>query len=155
MHRFLPVAAAAVVGLMPLAASADSAHVVVGPDKLSWGPAPPALPKGAQVAAVFGDPGKSDPYVLRVKVPAGYKVPPHTHPTAENITVLSGSIHIGMGDKLDEKKGQAVKAGGFFSMPQGMHHFAWFSEPSIIQVHGTGPFEIEYLNPADDPRKTH
>ena len=155
MNRFMPFAGAAFVALMPLAALADDAHVVVGPDKLSWGPAPPALPKGAQVAAVAGDPGKSAPYVVRLKVPAGYKVPAHTHPTDENITVMSGSIHIGMGDKLDEKKGQAVKAGGFFSMPQGLHHYAWFTEASVIQVHGQGPFSIDYINPADDPRKTH
>ena len=92
MNRFLPFVGAALVALSPFAASADDAHVVVGPDKLSWGPAPPSVPKGAQVAVLSGDPGKSGLYALRLKVPAGYKVPAHTHPTDENITVLSGSI---------------------------------------------------------------
>jgi len=155
MNRFLPFVGAGLVALSPFVASADDAHVVVGPDKLSWGPAPPSVPKGAQVAVLSGDPGKSGLYALRLKVPAGYKVPAHTHPTDENITVLSGSIHVGMGDKLDQKKGQAVKAGGFFNMPQGMHHYAWFTEATVIQVHGQGPFAIDYINPADDPRKTN
>src|SRR6185503_13387047 len=81
MNRFLPFVGAALVALSPFAASADDAHVVVGPDKLSWGPAPPSVPKGAQVAVLSGDPGKSGLYALRLKVPAGYKVPAHTHPT--------------------------------------------------------------------------
>jgi quercetin dioxygenase-like cupin family protein len=128
---------------------------VVSPDQLKWSPAPPAFPKGAQIAVISGDPSKEGPYVVRLKAPAGYKVPAHTHPNDENITVISGSFHVGMGEKLDEKKGTAVKAGGFTRAPKGMQHYAWFTEESVIQNHGVGPSGITYVNPADDPRKSN
>ena len=85
-------------------------HMAVQPNALKWGPAPPGLPPGSQVAVVAGDPSQDGPYVIRAKLPPGYKIPPHNHPTAENVTVLSGTFHIGMGDTLDTKKGKALKA---------------------------------------------
>lgn len=121
---------------------------------LKWGAAPPGFPKGAQVAVVSGDPGGKDLYVVRAKMPAGYKIPAHSHPTSEYVTVLSGTLYIGMGDKLDTKNGKALGPGGFAEAPAGMHHYAWTTSPTIIQVHGQAPFEITYVNPADDPRKT-
>src|SRR4029077_2086766 len=81
-----------------------------------------------------------------------YKIPPHTHPTDENVTVLSGNFHIGMGDKFDARKVETVRAGGFFNAQKGMQHYGWTTSPTVIQVHGMGPFTITYLNPADDPR---
>jgi Cupin domain len=87
-----------------------------------------------------------------VLVMRGYTVPPHSHPTDENVTVLSGTFHFAMGDKLDKTKGETVSAGGFFRAEQGMHHYAWASSPVVIQIHGIGPFAITYVNPADDPR---
>ena len=83
---------------------------------------------------------------------AGYKIPPHTHPTAENVTVLSGSFNIAMGDKFDPKKGEAVRAGGFFTAEKDMQHYGWTTRPAVIQIHGMGPFAINYVNPNDDPR---
>jgi quercetin dioxygenase-like cupin family protein len=127
-------------------------HMAVQPNALKWGPAPPGLPPGAQVAVVSGDPGSDGPYVIRAKMPSGYKVPPHFHPTAENVTVLSGTFHIAMGDTFDTKKGEALKAGGFVRADKDMHHYAWASGPTVIQVHGMGPFAITYVNPNDDPR---
>ena len=144
----------ALMALAPLSATAQEQANIVQPNSLKWGPAPPSLPKGAQIAVVSGDPSKEGPFVFRSKVPAGYKVPAHMHPADENVTVLSGTVDIGMGDKLDPKKGEAVKAGGFFHMPKGMHHYASFSQETIIQFNGIGPFEIIYVNAADDPRKT-
>jgi len=141
------------IGLAPAAAMAADDHVVVSADQLKWSPAPPAFPKGAQIAVVTGDPSKDGLYVIRLKVPAGYKVPPHMHPNEENVTVISGTFNIGMGDVLDEKKGQALKPGGFARLSKGMHHYAWFTEDSIVQIHGPGPQGITYINPADDPRK--
>jgi quercetin dioxygenase-like cupin family protein len=146
------------IGLLALSASAALAaddHVAVSPDQLKWMPAPPVFPKGAQIAIVSGDPSKEGPYVVRLKAPAGYKVPPHTHPSDENITVISGTFNVGMGDKFDEKKGTAIKAGGFAKAPKGMQHYAWFSEETVIQNHGVGPSDIVYVNPADDPRKSN
>ena len=104
--------AAMLLAALPAAASAMDNHMAVQPNALKWGPAPPSLPPGAQVAVLDGDPGKDGPYVLRAKLPSGYKVPPHTHPTDENVTVISGTFHIAMGDKFDATKGDAVKAGG-------------------------------------------
>lgn len=127
-------------------------HIAVQPNTLKWGPAPPGLPPGAQVAIVAGDPSKDGPYVVRAKVPAFYTIAPHTHPTDENVTVLSGAFHIAMGNKLDRTKGEIVKPGGFFTAKKGMQHYGWTRRPTVIQIHGIGPFEINYVNPADDPR---
>jgi hypothetical protein len=142
-------------GLLPLAAIAADPHVALSPDSLKWGPAPPALPKGAEAVILTGDPSKEGPFAYRIKVPAGYKVAPHSHPADENVTVISGSFHIGMGDKFDEANGTTVKTGGFAQVSKGMSHYAWFTEPTIIQVHGVGPSGITYVNPADDPRKSN
>ena len=90
---------------------------------LKWGPAPSVFPEGAQVAVLSGDPFKDGPYVLRLKMPKGYKVPAHNHPTTENVTVISGNFHIGMGDKLDEKKGIELRAGGYGEAPAKMNSF--------------------------------
>src|SRR5262245_46651746 len=107
------------IGLVPTAAKAADEHVVVSADQLKWGPAPPAFPKGAQIAVLTGDPSKDGLYVFRLKVPAGYKVPPHMHPNDENVTVISGTFNIAMGDVFDDKKGQALKPGGFARLPKG------------------------------------
>ena len=140
-------------GLFPIAASAADEHKAVSADELTW-KQNPALPKGVEVAIVSGDPSKEGPYVLRLRAPAGLKVPPHFHPNDENGTVLSGTFNVGMGDEFDESKGQTVKAGGFVIVPKEMHHYAWFEEDTVIQFHGTGPGGVTYVNPSDDPRKT-
>jgi quercetin dioxygenase-like cupin family protein len=139
----------------PLPVWAETSTLVSGPDAVKWGPAPPSLPKGAMAAVLTGDPSKSGAYVIRLKMPANYKIPAHHHPTTENVTILSGGFHAGMGDKLDADKGQAFEPGGFVSMPAGMNHYAWATTETIVQVHGDGPFAIVYVNPADDPSKTH
>jgi quercetin dioxygenase-like cupin family protein len=141
------------LGLLPFAALAADEHVVATPDTLKWGPAPPSYPKGAEFAIITGNPGQEGPFVLRMKAPAGYKVPPHVHPADENVTVISGTVNFGMGAKMDAASETAVKAGGYFKASKGMQHYASFPEPTIIQVHGVGPTGISYINPADDPRK--
>ena len=120
------------------------------PDQIPWSPPSPA---GAQNAVLAGDPTKEGQFVYRLKLPAGYKVPPHMHPNDENVTVLSGTAHVGTGDKLDEQRGDILTAGGYLHMPKGMHHYAWFTDETIIQLNGVGPTGSEYINPADDPRK--
>jgi ChrR-like protein with cupin domain len=131
----------------------DAGHVLVKADALKWIDGPPGLPAGAKIAVIAGDPSKPGPYVLRARMPDGYKIPPHWHPTTENVTVLSGTLHMGKGEKFDAQAAEALSAGGFASMPRGMRHFAYTSSETIIQIHGIGPFEITYVNPADDPRK--
>lgn len=122
------------------------------PGKLTWKPGPPSLPPGAQVAVLEGDPSKEGPFVFRVKVPDGYRIPPHTHPKPERVTVISGTLNIGMGETFDEAKGQEMPAGTYGTWPKGMKHFAWVKGETVIQLHGDGPWSIHYVNPADDPR---
>ena len=136
------------------AALADD-MIVAQPDTLRWGDAPPVLPKGAQLAVIAGDPSQAGPYVIRVKVPAGYQIPAHWHSTAEDLTVLSGAVNIGMGDKLDKKTSTKLGVDGFASLPPKMNHFLWVSVPAIFEIHAQGPFDIVYANPHDDPTKSH
>jgi ketosteroid isomerase-like protein len=128
------------------------AHAVVAANALKWGDAPPGMPAGMQAAVVSGDPSQAQPYVIRAQLPANYRIPPHWHATTENITVLSGTVALGMGEKFDESALQDVAAGGFASVPAEMRHFFMAKTTATIQVHGIGPFGITYLNPADDPR---
>jgi quercetin dioxygenase-like cupin family protein len=132
---------------------AQSHDMIAGSDQVKWGAAPPSLPKGAQIAVLAGDPSKDVPFVIRLKLPANYVVPAHQHPTAENVTVLSGTFNAGMGDKVDKKKTQALKSGGFVSLPAKTNHYAWTSGETVVQVNGTAPFVINYVNSADDPSK--
>lgn len=118
---------------------------------MKWGDAPPTLPKGAKVAVLVGDPGKAGPFVIRLKMPPGYKVPPHWHSKAENVTVISGALSLGMGDTLDMKAAQTLKMGGFHSIGAQIHHYAFSKSGAVVQIHGEGPFDITYINPADNP----
>ncbi len=127
-------------------------HEIVDPANIEWGAPPPGLPAGAKFAVLSGDPGQKGVYTVRLQAPAGYKIQAHTHPTTELITVISGACHLGTGDKFDESKGDAMAAGSFAIMPAGMKHYAWFTEETVIQVSGKGPFAIVYVNPGDDPR---
>jgi quercetin dioxygenase-like cupin family protein len=152
MKRFLIFAA--VIAVVGSASAQDAKKVIrVTPNAITWKDNP-ALPKGGEVAVLQGDPTKADVIVQRVKLPANYKVPPHTHPYAENVTVISGRVGLGMGEKFDAKEGDMVTAGAFFSQPAKHAHYVWTgSEGAILQVQFTGPGGIDYINPADDPRK--
>ena len=142
----------ALVVICAPAALADDMKMPANASQLKWGPAPDAFPKGAQIAVLSGDPSKDGLYVVRLRMPAGYKIPAHNHPTSEMVTVLTGKFNLGMGDKLEEKKGMLLTQGGFAEAPAKMNHFAWASAPTVVQVHGQGPFAITYVNSADDPR---
>lgn len=121
--------------------------------EIKWKKGPPSLPAGAMIAVLEGDPTKEGPFVFRLKLPDGYKVPPHTHPKTERVTVLSGTFHIGMGDRFDPSKGRAMPAGTFGYWKTGMKHFVWTKGETILQFHGIGPWSIHYVNPEDDPRR--
>lgn len=131
----------------------DKEHIVARPADIKWGPAPPSLPAGAKAAVLLGDPSKAAPFVLRIQFPDGYKVPPHWHPTDENVTVIQGTLMIGKGETFKADATEALPAGSFMRMPKTMRHFAWAKGGTILQVHGIGPFEINYVNADDDPRK--
>ena len=127
-------------------------HVMVAPDTIKWGDSPPGLPAGAKAAVVAGDPSQPGPFVLRAQLPAGYRIAPHWHPTTENVTVLAGTVALGMGEKYDELGLTNLEVGGFATLPADMRHFFVARTAATIQVHGMGPFAITYVNAADDPR---
>ncbi|HEY2171475.1 MAG TPA: cupin domain-containing protein [Candidatus Angelobacter sp.] len=129
------------------------AAVVVTPDKIQWGTAPPVFPAGAQFAVLAGDPGKPGPFIVRLKLPDGYRIMPHWHPTAENVTVISGEFHVGMGDKFDESSMLTLPAGSVAVVPVHHNHYAMAKGETEVQVNATGPFKLVYVNPADDPSK--
>lgn len=135
-------------------AFAQQAHVIQTPKEAQWGPAPPLLPAGAQIAVLAGDPGKAAPYTIRLKFPANYTIPAHSHPTDEHVVITSGALTFGMGDHVMKGSGnKTLEAGGFALMPANMNHFALTgSAETTIVLYGTGPVEFKYVNPADDPR---
>ncbi|MBC7790030.1 MAG: SgcJ/EcaC family oxidoreductase [Anaerolineae bacterium] len=142
-----PVAAA------PAAPAASStAHGMVAPSELKWTDAPPSLPRGAKVAAIEGNPAEPGPFTMRVMLPDKYRIPPHQHPGVEHVTVISGTFHLGMGERFDAGSGRALTAGSFSYMPARMPHYAWSTGETVVQLHGQGPWGITYVNAADDPR---
>ncbi len=122
------------------------------PTAVEWKAAPAALPPGAKMAVLEGDPTKEGPFVVRFQFPDGYHVPPHTHPKTERVTVISGILHLATGETLDRGSAKKLPAGSFGYWPAGMKHTAWSEGETVIQLHGTGPWQINYVNPADDPR---
>lgn len=127
-------------------------HVLQSLADAQWGPAPPFLPAGAQIVVLAGNPMAAEPYAVRLKFPAGYVVPAHSHPTDENVTVVSGRLFMAMGDKVDRAAAKPLGIGGFARMPANENHFAFAKEPTTIVLHGLGPVEFKYVDPADDPR---
>jgi quercetin dioxygenase-like cupin family protein len=132
-------------------AAAEADHVMINASDIKWGDAPPSLPAGAKAAVLFGDPNAQGPFGLRLKLPANYVIPPHTHPQDENVTVISGTLLMGMGDDVKAKP-MMVHEGGFARMKAGTHHFAKSEKEVILQLNSIGPWGINYINPADDPR---
>jgi quercetin dioxygenase-like cupin family protein len=122
-------------------------------DQIKWGAPPPVFEKGAEFALVSGDPGKTGFFVVRLKMPAGYQIKPHWHPTDEHVTVISGTFSVGMGEKVDKAGLKALPAGGYVLLPAESRHFAIATTATEVQVMGNGPFVLTYVNPADDPSK--
>lgn len=119
---------------------------------LKWMDGPPGLPAGAKFAVVSGDPGKEGKFTVQIKMPAGYAVPAHHHPTDERVSVLSGELSYGMGDKLDRDRAGTLNRGYHIVMQSGMNHWVFTRDPATIQVSAMGPFQITYVDPKDDPR---
>lgn len=132
---------------------AGAAHaIVVPPDQIEWGPAPPVLPAGAKVAMLEGNPSEAGPFTMRLLVPDKYRIPPHYHPVVEHVTVVKGTFKVGMGEKYDAAALVALPAGTFAALEPGTRHFAEAQGETILQLHGVGPWALVYVNPADDPR---
>jgi quercetin dioxygenase-like cupin family protein len=154
MHKLNRIFTATILTLLAASAGAQQAdpHRSVAAADLKWA-AVPSLPKGAQIAVIEGPMNQAAPFTVRLKFPANYTIPPHTHPAVERVTVLSGRFHMGMGEKLARDQMHAVAAGDMMIMQPGTAHFAWAEVETVVQLHGMGPWGIAYINAADDPRK--
>jgi len=135
------------------AANGAASHAIVAlPDALDWAAAPEILPAGARMAVIEGNPGAAGEFTLRLWMPAGYELPPHYHPATEHVTVLQGTFYVGMGDLFDASQVSGLPVGTFGAIPAGMRHYALTKDEVIIQLHGTGPWSLVYVNPADRPK---
>jgi quercetin dioxygenase-like cupin family protein len=123
------------------ALAAGTAPTVVAPSQIHWTPGKGPL-KGTQVANLFGDPAKPGAFVTRIRMPDGLKFGPHYHPVLENVTVLQGTLMIGVGDKMNVAKMISLPAGSFFSVPAGVHHYAMSKGDTIIQLNDVGPWTM-------------
>ena len=128
-------------------------HQMYTPQTVPWKPAPPSLRPGAEQAVLEGDPTKSGYFCIRLKLPDGYVVSPHWHPNWERVTVISGTLQLGQGSTFDKAQTTAYPAGSYWFMEPGMRHFAWAKGETILQLQTNGPWAINYVNPADDPRQ--
>src|SRR5262245_2025745 len=145
------VAAAGVV--FTSLADTMAGHTSVSPQDIKWAPAPAMLPSGAEAAVLLGDPDKAGLFVLRLKFPRGYRVPPHTHPVDEVLTVISGTFSLGMRDKADQSKPQPCPAPSFHALPPGTAHYVFIDEETVVQISTVGPWGLTYVSPKDDPRR--
>jgi len=155
MKRMFLVTALA-VGAVALAFGQNMSHP---PDHgffstadIKWMDGPASLPAGAKVALLEGNPAQEGPFTMRLQLPDGFQIQPHWHPAVEHVTVISGTFNLGMGEKFDKSSGRSLAAGSFAFMPPGVRHYAWATGETVVQVHGQGPWKINYVNPADDPR---
>ncbi len=148
----LPFLSVVLVMAALFVAQSSQAQNAFTPDQVKFGPAPAFLPPGAQLAVLEGNPmGSSGDFTIRLKMPDGYKVAPHTHPNRENVTVLSGTLKVGMGDQFEASKMMSFGTGSFAYLDPSMHHYAMASGDTVIQIHGMAPVKFNYINPADDP----
>jgi quercetin dioxygenase-like cupin family protein len=138
--------------LAPAALAQHSGHTMVQPQDLKWTDVP-SVPKGAKAAVIEGPMSEAVAFTARLKFPANYRLPPHFHPAVERVTVLSGTFHMGLGEKFDQRKTHALGPGAVMIIQPKTPHFAWTGGETVIQIHGTGPWGLTYVNPADDPRK--
>ena len=131
---------------------AGAKHVMMTADKVVWGPAPPALPAGAQAAILDGDPAGTGLFIARLKFPDGYAIPPHSHPTDEHVVVISGTLMMGMGAKASPAAMQAMTSGSYAKMPAKSNHYVRAKGETVVQITAMAPFEVTYANAQDDPR---
>jgi hypothetical protein len=142
------------VGLAVHAHSGASEKNAFTPETIPYGPAPAFVPAGAQLAVLEGNPmAAQGDYTVRLKMPDGYRIAPHWHPQRENVTVISGTFKVGMGDQFDESKMGSFPAGSFAYLDPDMHHFAMAKGEVVVQIHGVSPVQFNYINPNDDPSR--
>lgn len=131
----------------------DAHHQMYRPDQLQWKDGPPSLPAGAKFAVLEGDPSKPGFFAMRLKLPDGYRIPPHWHPVVERVTVVSGTFRLGTAEQPDWDAMHELPAGSYTSMQPGMRHYARVSGETVVQLATVGPWGINYVNASDDPRR--
>jgi quercetin dioxygenase-like cupin family protein len=140
--------AAALALVLSPALAQEPQHTMVNAGEEQWKDAPPVLP-GVQASVLYGDPSKDGVFVMRLKFPAKYRVPPHTHPVDEIVTVISGTFNIGMGEKFDAAQSKAYTAGGLIAMAPETPHFVHTDEETVVQISTRGPWALKFVNPDD------
>jgi quercetin dioxygenase-like cupin family protein len=139
-------------GPVVTAAAAPAEKNAFTPDAIQYGPAPSFLAAGAQLAVLEGNPmASTGDYTVRVKMPDGYRIAPHWHPKRENVTVISGTFKVGMGDHFDSNSMMTFPAGSFAYLDPDMHHYAMANGEVVVQIHGMSPVQFNYVNPEEDP----
>jgi hypothetical protein len=151
LRSFLTLAGA--TALVAAAAAWADGPVYMNPGDIKWGDAPPNLPKGGKMAVLSGDPGKDGWFVARLQMPAGYKIAPHWHSQDEDLTVVSGTMYLAEGDKMETAHAHGMKPGAFHHLPAKTHHYAYTKTATVVQINGKGPFDIVYIDAKDDPSK--
>ena len=116
--------------------AAASTHMLMSPADFKWGDPPPIFEKGASFTVISGDPSQPGLFVVRLKMPAGYKIAPHWHPADEHVTVIKGTFSLGMGDKFDKTAMKTLPDGSYALLPAGMRHYAMAKTAVVVQVHG-------------------
>lgn len=128
------------------AAAPDGMHTVAA-GSIAWADAAiPGFAPGMKIAVIDGNPDAAGPYTVRLSFPNGYRFPPHFHPGAENVTVLSGVLQLGMGEQTDDSKLKSYGPGDFLYIPSPMPHFGGAKGQTVVQLHGQGPFAINLVN---------
>jgi quercetin dioxygenase-like cupin family protein len=141
-------------GPFAVPAQAMDDHKLVTSNEITWGAGPPSVPAGAQAVVLYGDPSKEGLFAFRLQAPKGYAIGPHTHPKPEIVTVISGTVRLGMGTTADKEKAKVLPAGSFIALSPGTAHYFLVDEDAVIQLNSNGPWGIDYVNAADDPRTT-
>ncbi len=155
-QRMLKISALAVsAGLLSTSLQGGEDHTALNADEVTWKAGPASLLPGAEAAVLYGDPSAEGLFAMRLKLPAGYRISPHTHPKPEVVTVISGTFKLGAGETADPDDVKTLEAGALFAMPPGMAHYVFTDVETVVQLNSVGPWNITYINPADDPRKTN
>lgn len=153
MKKLIMAAALLCTPAAAISQEAPPTHTIITPAEIEWKPGPSSLQPGAQSSVLYGDPSNEGVFVMRLKLPSGFKIAPHTHPKPEILTVVSGAFYIGMGRTADEAKSQRLGPGAFFAFDPGLEHYAHVEEETVVQLSSTGPWTITYVDPSDDPRQ--
>jgi len=145
--------AALVLACAAPAAAETPGQIYMNSGDVKWGDAPPVFAKGAKMAVLSGDPGKDGWFVARLQMPANYKIAPHWHSQDEDLTVISGTMYLAEGDKMEMGHAHGMKVGAFHHLPAKTHHYAYTKAPTVVQINGKGPFDLVYIDAKDDPSK--